>query len=349
MVEDQTTGTQQRPATAMRFGIIGTGFISDWFVEACRLTGGIPTGVYSRSLERGREFAARHRLEFVATGVDDLAGDERIDAIYVASPIGTHHAHVRAALARSKHVLCEKTLTTSPDQVRELFDLAGRMGRVLLEAVRPAHDPAYRVIAAALPRLGTLRHAHFEKCQYSSRYPAFLRGEVLNAFEPSSGNSALRDIGVYCLHPALTLFGSPAGFAGTDFCLGNGFEAGGSMLLDYGSMSVTCTYSKVACSATASVIQGENGTMTIDSIAEPAEVRIIGLDGFVEPVLSGPPKRPRDTLHHPIEEFLRLCATTDTHHRHRAQSLAAERIMHAILNGEHEPAPCPSGREDPQW
>lgn len=318
----------------MRFGIVGTGLISEWFVAACQRAGGVSAGVYSRDSARGRDFATRHGLAFVATTMDELAGSNDIDAVYVASPIGVHHAHVTAALARGKQVLCEKTLATSPEEVSELFDLAAAQGRVLLEAVRPVYDPAYRVIASALGRLGTLRHAHFEKCQYSSRYPAFLRGETLSAFELASGNSALRDIGVYCLHPSLTLFGAPISVTGADYYLKNGFEAGGSLLLDYGAMSVTCTYSKVTRSVTRSVIEGESGSLSIDSVAEPAEVCFTGVDGRKESILSGPPKLPSETLHHPIEEFLRLCAAGSIHHPYRAQSMMAEEIMSSFLLAE---------------
>lgn len=321
----------------LRFGIVGTGFISDWFIDACRRAGGIPVGVASRDLERGRRFASRHGLTTVATSVEELAGGDDIDAVYVASPIACHYDHTAGALAAGKHVLCEKTLTTSVARVDELFDLAARHDVVLLEEVRPVHDPAYRAIAEALPALGALRHAHFEKCQYSSRYPAFLRGQVLNALDPASGNSALRDIGVYCLHPALTLFGEPSRYSAADYRLDNGFEAGGSVLLDYGSMSVTCTYSKVARSVTSSVIEGEAGSMTIDSIADPAAVRIVRLDGTVEHVLSGAPKAPDETLYHPVEEFLRLVVTGDVHHRHRAQSVSAERIMSGVLRPDGRP------------
>ncbi|MEA4943334.1 MAG: Gfo/Idh/MocA family oxidoreductase [Propionicimonas sp.] len=314
----------------MRFGIIGTGFISDWFVDACRVAGGTPVAICSRDADRGREFATRHGLGQVVTTPEALAGLDEVEAIYLASPIASHHDQAVIALSAGKHVLGEKTLTTSPDRARALFDLAARQQRVLLEAIRPTHDPAYRPIREAVGRLGTLRHAHFEKCQYSSRYPGFLRGERPNALDPASGNSALRDLGVYCLHPALELFGSPSRFTGTTYRLENGFEAGGTTVLDYGTFSVTCAYSKVARSVAPSVIEGEAGSLTIDSLAEPADVRLIGLDGSVEPVLSGPPRQPAESLRYEIEEFLRLCAAGEVDHPYRTNSLIAEQIITGV-------------------
>ncbi len=321
----------------MRFGIVGTGFISDWFVSACRLAGGTPTAVYSRDRDRGVAFAARHGLTFAASSLDELVASPSVDAVYVASPIAAHARQVAAALTNGKHVLCEKTMATSPEEAAHLYRLADQNDTVLLEAIRPTHDPASAIINAALPRLGAIRNAHLEKCQYSSRYPTFLRGEVLNALDPASGNSALRDLGIYCLHPCLTMFGNPLSFTGADYHLANGFQAGGTAVLNYGSMSVTCTYSKVATTVAPSVIEGERGSLTIDSIAEPAQVRFTDQAGHSVDLLAGGRKQPHETLHHPIEAFLRLCEGGVVHHPYRAQTLTAEFIISALLASGNEP------------
>lgn len=321
----------------MRFGIIGTGFISDWFVAACRLAGGTPVAIYSRDVDRGAAFASRHGLTFAASNLDDLVTSPSVDAVYVASPITAHASQVAAALSQGKHVLCEKTMGTSPEEVAGLFRIADQHNRVLLEAIRPTHDPASAVIKAALPRLGTIRNAHFEKCQYSSRYPAFLRGEVLSALDPASGNSALRDLGVYCLHPSLTMFGNPLSVTGTDYHLANGFQAGGTAVLNYGSMSVTCTYSKISTTVLPSVIEGELGSLTIDSIAQPARVSFTDSTGHRIDVLAGPSKQAHETLHHPIEAFLRLCEGNMIHHAYREPTLITEVIISALLGSGEEP------------
>ena len=321
----------------MRFGIVGTGFISDWFVAACRLAGGTPTAVYSRDRDRGVAFAARHGLTFAFGSLDELVKSPSVDAVYVASPIAAHTRQVACALTNGKHVLCEKTMGTSPEEVASLYRLSDQNDTVLLEAIRPTHDPASAVIKAALPRLGAIRSAHIEKCQYSSRYAPFLRGEVLNAFNPASGNSALRDLGVYCLHPCLTMFGNPLSFTGADYHLANGFQAGGTAVLNYGSMSATCTYSKIATTVLPSVIEGERGSLTIDSIAEPAQVTFTDHSGHSFDVLAGLSKHPHETLHHPIEEFLRLCEGNMIDHPYRAQTLTAEVIISALLSSDGEP------------
>jgi hypothetical protein len=141
---------------------------------------------------------------------------------------------------------------------------------------------------------------------------------------------------VYCVHPCLTLFGTPLSVTGTDYHLPNGFQAGGTAVLDYGSMNATCTYSKIATTVLPSVIEGERGSLTIDSIAEPATVVFTDHTGRSSEVLAGPPKQPSETLHHPVATFLRLCEGHQVDHAYRAQTLTAEVIISALLTSRNE-------------
>jgi len=61
-----------------------------------------------------------------------LVRDNRIEAVVVATPTGTHYAIVKAALEAGKHVLCEKPLCESEQQGKELGELAGRTRTVLM-------------------------------------------------------------------------------------------------------------------------------------------------------------------------------------------------------------------------
>ena len=59
-------------------------------------------------------------------GATDLA------AVVVATPTGTHHALVKAALEAGKDVLCEKPLARTSAECRELMELAAAKGRILM-------------------------------------------------------------------------------------------------------------------------------------------------------------------------------------------------------------------------
>lgn len=315
----------------MRFALLGTGQISGWFAKTCHDSGiAEPAIVYSRSQEGGEEFARTHDIAACSDDLDAILADPGIDAVYVASPIPAHADQVRQALAAGKHVLCEKSLAVDLAEAQELVEAAKTADRVLLEAVRHIHDPAMETLRTHLPELGRIWSASFTMSQYSSRYDAFRSGTVLNAFNPEIGISALADVGIYPLHAAVQLFGVPRRTMAMTLSLPNDFQASATVLLDCTSTVVTCHYSKVTHGITPSVIEGEDATMSIDSIAEPSEIRLHYRDGRTRTLLSGPARRPVDTMTGELEEFARLVQAHDVDHRFHASTLAVQAIVDEI-------------------
>ena len=142
-----------------------------------------------------------------------------------------------------------------------------------MEAIRPVHDPFLQVLKDNLNRVGRIRRASFEFCQYSSRYDRFKAGERPNVFDASLGNASLMDLAVYCLHVCVAIFGMPLTLHAGASSLENGTEAAGTMLLDYGGQQTTIAYSKVTNSIFPSLIQGEEGTIVFDTLNQPSYLR----------------------------------------------------------------------------
>ena len=261
----------------MRLGIIGTNFISDRLAHAAGLTYGVEiVAVYSRKRDTGTAFAQKYPS--ITEVFDDLDTflSSNIDAVYVASPIVAHAEQTLRALEQGKHVLCEKMMAHTLSAFLDMRRAAERHGRVLLEAMRPAHDPAYDTLRALLPRIGRPVGGTLEFCQYSSRYDRFKAGILTNAFDPSMYNSALSDIGIYPLHAAIMLLGAPVSLASaTSEILDGGFEGEGRLTLDYGGFGLDVVYSKIRSSSEPSVIIGEQGRITVDKISQPTEITVI--------------------------------------------------------------------------
>lgn len=310
----------------IRVGIVGTNFISEWFTEAARRTAGRiePVAVYSRSADRAAEFAQRHRIPQGFGAFETML--DAVDAVYIASPTVAHFPQAMAAIEARRHVLVEKTISVSHTQAVALFARAEERGVVVMEATRHLHTPEHGLIRESIGRLGTLRYAHLEMLQYSSRYDRFRAGEHMNAFDPALGNSALTDIGVYCLEPALDLFGAPIAHTGASVRLENGFEAGGAIQLDYRTMIADLSYSKIAQGFAPSTIVGEGGALAIDSLSEPSRIVLRDRDG--EAVLLERTKpRPADGMHHELIAFAEQIRAGAVDPRWRDVTLTARRIM----------------------
>lgn len=267
----------------VKLGIVGTNFVSDWMVEAskeCR--GVVVNAIYSRDAKSGKAFAERHGIENYYTDYYAMLRD--VDAVYIASPNYAHCEQAVAAMQRGRDVLCEKMMAASYGQALRMRACADKNEVILLEAMRTDFDPSFAAIREGVKRIGRIRRAHLEYCQYSSRYDKFKEGEVLNAFNPEIGNSALADIGIYPLHTAMMLFGKPKGIKASSTFLDNGFEGMGHITLEYEGMLCEITYSKITDSATPSVIEGEEGSLIIDRINGARRIILRTRDGVSEDI-----------------------------------------------------------------
>ena len=258
----------------IKLGIIGTNFVSDWLCESVDLTDGISNhAVYSRTAEKGGEFAKKHGIGIVYTDMEEFLSSD-IDAVYIASPNFLHYPYAKNALEHKKHVLLEKPAALNFAQFEELERIAAENGVILIEAMRPGHDPAVDTVREAMKEIGTIRRAVFDFCQYSSRYDRFRAGEILNAFNPDLGNGALMDIGCYALHVCVMLLGKPKSVYAKSVKLSNGVEGLGSVFLDYGTMIAEVVYSKITESYNPSVITGEDGDVLIGKLSMMESVAV---------------------------------------------------------------------------
>ncbi|MBQ3078608.1 MAG: Gfo/Idh/MocA family oxidoreductase [Clostridia bacterium] len=251
----------------VKIGIIGSNFVADWLAEAVGLTDGAVLGaMYSRTIEKGRSFAAKYGIENVYTDLDAFLSSD-IDAVYIASPNSLHAPQAIAAMEKGKHVLVEKPAALSKEEFLSMKKCAEKNGVVLLEAMRPAHDEAIDTVRETILKIGPVRRAVLEFCQYSSRYDKFRAGEILNAFNPALGNAAVMDIGVYAISVCVMLFGSPKSIVSRSVKLSNGFEGMGTVLLDYDTHQAEIVYSKITDSVNPSVITGEDGSVKVGKLS----------------------------------------------------------------------------------
>ena len=153
----------------MTFGIVGTNFISDWFVSALPFANAQAVAVYSRKKETGEAFASRHGIALVFDDLDEFLASSAFDAVYIASPNFLHETQSVRALEAGKHVLVEKPAAPSLSAYLRMCRAAKKNGRVLMEAMRPVHDSLLKTVKENLFRIGRLRSAHLEFCQYSYR------------------------------------------------------------------------------------------------------------------------------------------------------------------------------------
>lgn len=257
------------------FGIIGTGKITRTFLEAVQSVPELALGaVYSRSLEKAQSFGEEYGAKVFTDSLEDLAADRDVQAVYIASPNCCHCEQAIRMMDAGKHVLCEKPAASNQEEYQRMLEAARRNGVVFFEAMRPAFTPEMAMVEENLPRLGKIRQASFSFCQYSSRYDNFKNGMIENAFRPELSNGSLMDIGVYCIHWMVRLFGMPESLQASPIFLENGVDGAGAIIGTYPDMQVQLLYSKICDGHTPSEIQGENGSLLIDTVSQPQKLTL---------------------------------------------------------------------------
>lgn len=68
---------------------------------------------------------------------------EKTDAVYIASHPSMHYAHIKQALEKNRHVLCEPPVALRAFEFDELTRLAYRKGLVFMDAIKTSYATAY--------------------------------------------------------------------------------------------------------------------------------------------------------------------------------------------------------------
>lgn len=154
--------------------------------------------------------AARLAQKFGAAdyyAYDDYAlclNHPQVEAVFIATPNGTHLEFTERAAAAGKHVLVEKPMATTVEDARRMIEACRASGVRLMVAYRKYFDPASRALKklVASGKLGrlTIMHSAFT-IMLSKKAPAWHLDRRL------AGGGSLMDLGVYCVNTARWIAG----------------------------------------------------------------------------------------------------------------------------------------------
>lgn len=275
----------------LNFGTIGTSWITDAYIEGA-LDSGLwnLSAVYSRNLEKGKAFASKYNVETVFTDIDEMAKSDIIDAVYIASPNYLHVKHALKFIENGKHVICEKPVSSHADEVVMLTKKAKEHNVIFMEAIMFMHLPERDKLSEAVNKIGNISIAKFDFCQRSSKLDAYLRGELPNIFNPEMETGALMDLGIYCIYPALYLFGEPEEIDVRVNMMASGVDGSGVITFVYKDKLVSIPYSKTSQAGVDSDIQGDKGTISTTSISKLENIVLKYSEGTKEIISGETPK-----------------------------------------------------------
>jgi predicted dehydrogenase len=148
--------------------------------------------VASRDPGRAGAFAERHAIGRAHGSYEALLADPDVDVVYVALPNHLHAPWTVRALEAGKHVLCEKPLALSVEEVDAIAAAADRAGRLAVEAFMYLHHPQTLAVVG-MARSGAL--GPLEIIDGSFSFTLAHPGDP--RLEPAMGGGSLWDVGCY--------------------------------------------------------------------------------------------------------------------------------------------------------
>jgi predicted dehydrogenase len=130
----------------INWGLVGTGAIASKRVTPALKADGNSelVAVCDISEQRARDLAVRYGVPRVYTSFEELLGDSRVDAVYLATPVFLHGPQAIRALKAGKHVLVEKPMALTLAEAEEMIGAAREAGLTLATAYYRRFFPKVR-------------------------------------------------------------------------------------------------------------------------------------------------------------------------------------------------------------
>ena len=244
----------------MKLGIVGSGMIVQEFLPSLvQLEGLEIIGMQGtkKSIGKVEEICVKYGIPKFTDDFNKLC-EFGIDTVYIAVPNFLHFEYCKKALEKGLNVIVEKPMTTNYRQAKELSDLAKEKKLFLFEAITTLYFENYKKIKDWIGKIGDVKLVQSQYSQYSSRYDAFKRGEILPVFDSEKAGGALMDLGLYNLHYVLGLFGKPENvkyYANIE----RNIDTSGVLMIEYKNFNAMCVCAKDSEGKRIGVIQGSEG------------------------------------------------------------------------------------------
>lgn len=180
----------------MRVGVVGLGY---WGPNLARNFDALP-GCELAWLCDGREeirdkFATIYRQARLTGDVEDLLGDETLDAIVLATPVPTHADLAVRVLEAGKHCFVEKPLALTVADAERAVEAAERAGKVLMVGHLLQYHPGVNKLKELVDD-GVLGDIHY------------IYGNRLNLGQVRTEENALWSLGAHDISVLLHLAGN---------------------------------------------------------------------------------------------------------------------------------------------
>jgi predicted dehydrogenase len=208
------------PST-VNWGIIGCGDVTE--VKSGPAFNKVPhsrlVAVMRRSADKARDYAARHGVGKWYSDATDLIGDPEVNAVYVATPPGSHARYAIQALRAGKPVYLEKPMALNEREAVRIEGVARTQNVKLSVAHYRRQQPLFLKIKNLLQEKA-IGEARLVNLQLFQPHPSGLIAQTEENWRLNpalSGGGLFYDLAPHQLDLMLYFFGTPRQAAGLSF------------------------------------------------------------------------------------------------------------------------------------
>lgn len=113
----------------LKVAIIGVGFIGKQHIEAIhRIPNTSVVALVEPSIEQAAKIASEYGIEHYYDSMTKMMNDIEVDVVHICTPNFLHYPMAKEALESGLHVFCEKPLSLTASESKELAELAKSTG-----------------------------------------------------------------------------------------------------------------------------------------------------------------------------------------------------------------------------
>lgn len=214
-MDDYTHIASQTP---LRIGICGAARIARKNIAAiqnlssnCKVV-----AIASRSLEKADDFYKNHVLDewkdsvsimAGADAYDQLINDSNVDALYIPLPVTVKKEWVVKALHAKKHVLCEKPVSTSAADYKELLTIAKQVGRYVMDGTMFIHNNRTQHFLEYIANSDDFGNVIRIDSEFTFRGDEEFFANDIRTTKDGDPYGCIGDLGWYCVRLAQLVFG----------------------------------------------------------------------------------------------------------------------------------------------
>lgn len=251
----------------MKIGILGAGNIAHTMAQTLIQMKDNDIELYaigSSSLKKSQQFASKYGIQKAYGSYEELAKDESIDLIYIATIHTMHYQHALMCIENHHHVLIEKPMTINQNQARDLFHKAKENNVFVSEAMWTRFMPSAQffknIISSKI--IGTVTSVNAQI--------GYRLNEVNRMIDLHCGGGALLDIGIYLLHFAMMVFSdNVSDVTGEVLKLDSGVDAIDSITMHFQQGLASLQATMLSNCDNHGYIYGTSGYLKVDNINNP--------------------------------------------------------------------------------